>query len=707
MKIERALVAIGVLAGVLTAGAARVEVFPQSFEAGGWGLDAGLMDVIGSPHLIAHGMGRPVPDATARVVFPEAGVWRVFVRAKNWTEGAPGKFSLLVNGTALKHVFGAGERAWAWEDGGTVEVKTGSADIALRDLTGFDGRCAGVVFTKGDEPAPTGALDVRGREPDETRDFDFVVVGGGMPGCCAAIAAARAGIRVALVQDRPVLGGNASSEIRVWCGGESRHPIVDELRNLFMNRDQLSVETDKMRLATLQREQNLTVFLLHRAFGVEKQGNAIASVKALNLADNRIVRFRAPLFCDATGDGWVGAWAGADLRYGRESKSESGEKSAVEKADRTVLGASLMWESANANDDVPFSAPWAEKFAESGPALNGEWNWEYGLDRDMINEAEEIRDRLLLAIYGAFSLAKKKPVNSRRMLVTCPYVLGKRESRRILGDWILKEDDIVAKTQFEDAIATGTWSIDIHFTIKAAPYLTSNTHPIYGRYWIPYRTIYSRNVDNLFVVGRCFSCTHVGLGSPRVINTLSQLGVAAGTAAAMCREAKCGPRRIFADGKCRELQHRIGGDWPGNPDPSRKGWSYVDDESPDTVVNGKWAQDFCCNGGQFGDKASWSFGPETGGSVVYRLPVARAGRYRLYGKVPYDWTIKQCNRIAEIKVTSNGQAKTLSWNQSLQTGRWLAIAELELAPGATLELAPSKKKDVTITADGYALEPLN
>ena len=113
--------AIGVLAGVLTAGAARVEVFPQSFEAGGWGLDAGLMDVIGSPHLIAHGMGRPVPDATARVVFPEAGVWRVFVRAKNWTEGAPGKFSLLVNGTALKHVFGAGERAWAWEDGGTAE----------------------------------------------------------------------------------------------------------------------------------------------------------------------------------------------------------------------------------------------------------------------------------------------------------------------------------------------------------------------------------------------------------------------------------------------------------------------------------------------------------------------------------------------------------------------------------------------------------
>lgn len=387
MRIERALVAIGVLAGVLTAGAARVEVFPQSFEAGGWGLDAGLMDVIGSPHLIAHGMGRPVPDATARVVFPEAGVWRVFVRAKNWTEGAPGKFSLLVNGTALKHVFGAGERAWAWEDGGTVEVKTGSADIALRDLTGFDGRCAGVVFTKGDEPAPTGALDVRGREPDETRDFDFVVVGGGMPGCCAAIAAARAGIRVALVQDRPVLGGNASSEIRVWCGGESRHPIVDELRNLFMNRDQLSVETDKMRLATLQREQNLTVFLLHRAFGVEKQGNAIASVKALNLADNRIVRFRAPLFCDATGDGWVGAWAGADLRYGRESKSESGEKSAVEKADRTVLGASLMWESANANDDVPFSAPWAEKFAESGPALNGEWNWEYGLDRDMIDRS--------------------------------------------------------------------------------------------------------------------------------------------------------------------------------------------------------------------------------------------------------------------------------------------------------------------------------
>ena len=202
-----ALSAAGKLRGFRrTINAAKVDVYPQSFEAGGWGLDAQFMDVMGSPYLIAHGLGVRVLDAKARVEFPEAGEYRVWVRTKNWADGAPGRFRVIVNGKALGKEFGAGPREWAWEDGGTVTVEKGEATVALKDLTGFDGRCAGIVFASGGEK-PEGALKVDEANVAETVKADFVVVGGGMPGTCAAVAAARRGLKVALVQDRPPRAG--------------------------------------------------------------------------------------------------------------------------------------------------------------------------------------------------------------------------------------------------------------------------------------------------------------------------------------------------------------------------------------------------------------------------------------------------------------------------------------------------------------------
>ena len=232
---------------------------------------------------------------------------------------------------------------------------------------------------------------------------------------------------------------------------------------------------------------------------------------------------------------------------GREARAEFNEPAAPEKADRDTLGASLMGESALANTDVPFSAPWAEAHAQGVAAVNGEWNWEYGLHKDMTTQAEEVRDRLLLAIYGAFSLAKKDPVHARRMLVLCPFILGKRESRRLMGDYVYSERDVTERRIFPDAIAAGSWSVDLHYDDfkEGVDFLTTCRQPHYGRYYIPYRAIYSRNVPNLFMAGRCFSCTHVGLGGPRVINTLAQLGVAAGEAAALCRKYACTPRDIW------------------------------------------------------------------------------------------------------------------------------------------------------------------
>ena len=708
MKITR-IIKMGV-AGVaaslcVSAGAARVDVYPQSFEAGGWGLDAQFMDVMGSPYLIAHGLGVRVLDAKARVAFPKAGEYRMWVRTRNWADGNPGRFRVLVDGKPLGKEFGAGPRTWSWEDGGVVQISGTEATITLEDLTGFDGRCAGIVFdsdVKGGK-APDGALKINEADVAETVKADFVVVGGGMPGTCAAVAAARRGIKVALVQDRPVLGGNASGEIRVYCAGEAKHDLIRELRGYFMNRDVNIPFCDARRMRIVQDEKNIEVRLLTRAFGVEKKADGtIAAVKALDLKSNRVIRFEAPLFCDATGDGWVGYWAGADWRMGREAKGEYDESRAPEKPDGDTLGASVMWTSADANAAVPFSAPWAEKHAQGIVAVNGEWNWEYGIHRDMIAEAEEIRDRMLLAIYGSFSLAKKRQANANKVLNFCPYLLGKRESRRIMGDWVYSQKDVTSTTPFEDAIATGSWAIDLHYDNckKGVDFLTTCKGNTYGRYWIPYRCIYSRNVGNLFVVGRCFSCTHVGLGGPRVINTLSQLGVAAGEAAAMCKELGETPRGIYKDGHVRKLQERLGGGFPGVPEAKTAGWLIVDDESDDVEFGKGWRKMHNANGDQVGDwyhKAA----DKSSETVVYPLPVKESGRYALMGKVPYLWFAKPGAKTM-LEISSGGRTKAFTADPAQSTGQWVKLGEFDLEPGATLSIIPAKSSGL-IVADGFAL----
>ena len=687
--------------------AARIDVYANSFREGGWKLDVQFMDVMGSPYLLAHGLGSPVPDATANVTVPEAGTWRVWVRSRKWVDGA-GFFKVLVGGKALKKTFGAASDKWTWEDGGEVELGKGPVKIALRDLDGFDGRCAGIVLMKGGD-APTGAINVLGRASEQDYDLDFVGVGGGLAGCCAAVSAARAGIRVALVQDRPVPGGNASGEIRVWSAGEIRYPLVNELRGKFMNMRYENAFSDQDRIAFLEREPNLSCFYWHRAFGVEKDGGRISAVKALDVTGNRVVRFRAPRFCDATGDGWVGFWAGADWRYGREGRDETQEKYAPEKGDRMTLGSSIMWESSVATFDVPFSAPWAEPYACGLVRTGGDWNWEFGLRQDIIAEGEQVRDRVLLAIYGSFSNAKKLPANAHRKLVTCPFVLGKRETRRLMGDHVFCEQDITEKRLFDDAVATGSWSIDLHYTIdEKIPFLTRCEQPHYGRYWIPYRSLYSRNVPNLFMAGRCFSCTHVGLGSPRVMNTLAQLGCAVGEAAAMCAKGGYSPRELYAKGHARELQERLGGAFPGHPDPAYKDWLIVDDEDKGVRFEGDWVFGWNCNGGQRGDRSHFAKAPDC--KAVYPLPVPEKGRYALKGLVPHLFN-QPTVPIVKLTVRSGAAVKELEWNQLPNSGFWQDLADLDLEPGATLEVSAGKVEPSAygnrwhsaFVADGFAI----
>ena len=708
-----ALAAVLCAAGTLSA--ARVDVHPQGFDAGGWKLDVQFMDVMGSPYLLAHGCGIRVTDAKAFAEIPAAGVWRVWVRARKWVDGA-GAFKVCVGDRMLDRTFGVSQDEWAWEDGGEVALEKGSVRLALVDGDGFDGRCAGIVLTD-DGTRPAGALSLADAAVAETVDADFVVVGGGVPGTCAAVAAARRGLKVALVQDRPVLGGNASSEIRVWSAGEAKYPLVRELRGWFMNRDANLVLSDAHRMRLVEDERTLSVHLCTRMFAAETAADGrIAAVKALDWRRNRVVRFRAPLFCDATGDGWLGYYAGADWRMGREARGEYGESFAPEKADDHTLGASLMWTSAAANTDIPFAAPWAEPHAQGVSAVRGEWNWEYGIRRDMIQEGEAIRDRLLLAIYGAFSRAKKDPVNARLVLDNVPFLLGKRESRRLMGDWIYSEKDVTEKRLFEDAVAAGSWSIDLHYDDcePGVDFLTTCRQPHYGRYWIPYRSIYSRNVPNLFMAGRCFSCTHVGLGGPRVINTLAQLGCAAGEAAVLCRRDGIDPRGVWKKGLVRELQRRLGGDFPGNPDPETKDWLIVDDETPGVTFPEGWRFINCANGEQVGDGAHfpgkgggpWRMNLKRGskvGAVIYPLPVKAPGRYALKERVPYlHSAIMDSKTVMEI--ASGGTVRRFSCNQACGCGAWQDVGTFDLAPGATLKIVPAESYGVVV-ADGFALVP--
>ena len=686
---------------------ARVDVYPQCFEPGGWSLDPQFMDVMGSPYLLAHGLGVRVMDAAARVDVPESGEWRVWVRTRRWVEGA-GHFKVSVGGRTLPVVFGKGDPEWNWESGGAVRLEKGELEVRLTDLDGFDGRCAGVVLTQGDVP-PKGALSPETQPVAETVRADFVVVGGGLPGTCAAVAAARRGIKVVLVQDRPMLGGNASSEIRVWSGGEARYDLVRELRGRFTNSDANLALCDARRMRIVADETNIALRVNTRAFGVEKNADGtIAAVKALDLKRNRVVRLEAPLFCDATGDGWVGYWAGADWRMGRESKSEYGESLAPEKADGDTLGASLMWTSVVANAPMEFSAPWAEPYAQGVEAVNGWWNWEYGIHRDMIADGEAIRDRLLLATYGAFSLAKRRPENTNNALNLCPFLLGKRESRRLMGDWVYSEKDVTNRRPFDDAIASGSWGIDLHFDnyrpgvdFLTTCHGTTDHGETYGRYWIPYRSIYSRNVANLFMAGRCFSCTHVGLGGPRVMNTLAQLGVAAGEAAAMCRELGETPRGIYAHGHIRKLQGRLGGEFPGVPDPKLSDWRIVDDESAGVKFGKGWQKRHVHYGDQVGEYAH--FPGKKAEPVVYPLPVDKEGRYALMGRVPYSWGAKPGSKTV-CELTSRGRVEKFTIDQAIADGTWRKLGEFDLAPGATLKLLPAKSKGYVV-ADGFAVAP--
>ena len=541
-------------------------------DVGGWTIDAQFRSVMGSTYLLAAGIGEPVRDAATTLDVPRAGRYHLWVRCKDWHETSPGAFQVVVNGQASPTTFGTQKKPWAWVHGSAFDLPQGKATVKLHDTTGYYGRCDAIVLTTDpgfrppDDVEALAALRAKllGDPKPETLEYDFVVVGAGYGGVCAAVQAARLGLKTALIQNRPVLGGNASKEINVGPGGACPHSslfretgICEEIAEGRFHEG--SRDWSDATNLVVKGTPNLTVYFNTEGVRAAMAGKRrIEAVEAEQVVTGRRYVVRAPLFADCTGDGAIAATTGAQFRWGQEARGEFGESIAPEKPNRHTMGTSIIHGSTRMDTPQPFvPPPFAVAFTPEHfvtrrqSLLSGTWWIEYGGLRDTIQDAEEIRDELIRVVFGAFDWARNHDPKTRdkathHKLTRVPTVGGKRESRRFVGDYILRQQDLQSARLFPDRVAFGGWPIDLH--PSCGIYGKDIPPAIFNRidkpYSIPFRILYTRDVDNLLLAGRHVSVTHVALGSTRLMQTIGTMGQAVGAAAYLCRKHDTMPRGI-------------------------------------------------------------------------------------------------------------------------------------------------------------------
>lgn len=435
-------------------------------------------------------------------------------------------------------------------------------------------------------------------------EYDVVVIGGGMSGICAALAAARHGARTALVHDRHVLGGNASSEIRMHICGASEnlakpdleesgilHEIMldNKSRNDYYN---FSI-WDMVLFSTVKRQKNLTVYLSTAMESCEMgEGSTIRSIDAYQLTTETHWKISGKVFIDCTGNATLGYYAEAEFRTGSEGRDEFGEPDAPGQPNKERMGNTLLFKAVDRGHPVAFKKPdFARTFTEEelkyrthsavhGAQIKGEVDKAYvrmtsfstssvdygywwielpGETDDIIDEYEQIRDELVSCIYGIWDHLKNGGDHGAENydLEWVGMLPGSREGRRLIGDYILNENDILSNRQFEDAVAYGGWPMDIHTAKGLYDFdeLPSRVISFDGAYTIPYRSYYSKNISNLMMAGRDISASNMAMGSTRVMGTCAVGGQAVGTAAALCIKYDCDPRG--AQEHMRELQQML------------------------------------------------------------------------------------------------------------------------------------------------------
>ena len=556
----------------------------ESFgEKGGWVVDSQSMETIHSAYLMAHGMGKPVKDAKTEFAIERDGEYIVWALTRDWTsvwdvKDPAGKFRIIADGIVLPETLGTNGKEWAWQKAGRIFLAKGKHTLALHDLTGFNGRCDAIYITD-DENIPDSSrkeiekLRKRNRKEiqSDTDLYDLIVVGGGIAGICTALSAIRNGLSTLLIHDRSVLGGCNSSEVRVCMGGKINLPpyphlgdVVREIApimgdpNLF---DARYYEDDRKLSAFEVSGAKESVLLNHRVTEVEMTDGKISSVVCTDVLTGMKTRYFAKLFSDCTGDAFLSRAAGCSVMYGRESADTFGESLAPEKNDRLVMGHSIRWYSQKEEEPTDFpDIDWNLHFDDNTclNVYNGDWEQETGFSRDMVNEIEYIRDFGLRAVYSNWSYQKnhfaKKNLFSNYSLKWVSPIGGKRESYRVVGAYVLTQNDIENHVPHEDATCCMTWSIDMHFpeqdnaALFSEPFRSFAYHRgIVKPYPIPYRCLYSAEVPNLFLGGRIVSASHVAFSAIRVMRTLGELGEVVGMAAAVCKEHNCDPSSVYSE----------------------------------------------------------------------------------------------------------------------------------------------------------------
>jgi len=387
---------------------------------------------------------------------------------------------------------------------------------------------------------------------------DLCIVGGGMSGLCCAIAAARHGISVTLLQDRPVLGGNASSEIRMWIGGchgkDNRESgIIEEifLENFYQNPGLKFPVWDSVLYEKAKAEENITLLLNTAVFDLSMDGNRIASVRAYQSNAETFHVVEAKWFADCSGDSVLAPLSGAEFMYGREAKAEFNETIPPETADKKTMGMSCLFQVRETDHPVSFTPPkWAYTYETDADLpykdhdlTNNFWWIELGGEWDCIHDTDRCRDELLKICYGVWDHMKNKGDHGAENweLEWIGFLPGKRESRRYIGKHIVTQNDVEAEGRFDDIVAYAGWSMDDHFPegfyyTKGHPTIY---HPAPQPWGLPLRSMISKNIANLVFAGRNISVTHAALSSSRVMATCAVLGQALGTAVAQAVRDDC------------------------------------------------------------------------------------------------------------------------------------------------------------------------
>ena len=557
-------------------------------DKGGWMVDHQSYDQIGSFYLLAHGNGVPVKNASTNFVISKSGEYHVYVLTRNWmatwyedNKYAPGVFQVALNDKKLNNSSGNSGKNWDWQYCGSMNLAKGSNKIELIDQTGFGARCDAVLITTDRDNDIIKNKEILKKTREQTyitntekKEYELIVVGGGIAGLSAAITSSRHGLKTCLINNRPVLGGNNSTEMRIIVSGDLMKPpyeklgrVVNEIKNIYENPERIN--------SIVKKEPNLDVFLNTQVVDVIMDKNKIKSVVCKNLENYTRTIISGSYFADCTGDANLGYYAGADYMVGREPRSRFNELLAPESESKLSYGSTLKWKATEEKQKISFpSLTWAIQFTNLTAIKQTEstWNWETGYRYDQIADAEFIRDYMLRVIYGNWSYLKnsdstKNSYEKWNLNFVSP-ILGKRESRRLVGDVIFTQNDIEGEwKKYDDAFIIGTYSIDQHLPLpentmffpgeefQAA--FKHNEYPIgfdleykYPElknppYYIPYRCLYSKNIENLFMAGRDISCSRVAFCSTRVQGPCGLAGEVVGIAASVCVEKKCTPRSVY------------------------------------------------------------------------------------------------------------------------------------------------------------------